>query len=47
MGQLECCWVLWDNSQLVGQVVESAGSIGTNYREVNDALDKKDLIQKL
>lgn len=35
------------NSRLVGQVVGSAGSIGANYREANDALGKKDFIHRL
>jgi four helix bundle protein len=35
------------NERLVGQVVGSAGSIGANYREANDALGKKDFIQRL
>jgi four helix bundle protein len=35
------------NDRLVGQVVGSAGSIGANYREANDALGKKDFIQRL
>lgn len=32
------------NSRLTGQVVGSAGSVGANYREANDALGKKDFI---
>jgi four helix bundle protein len=35
------------NDRLVGQVVGSAGSIGANYREANDSLGKKDLVQRL
>lgn len=35
------------NSRLINQVVGSAGSIGANYREANDALGKKDFIQRL
>jgi four helix bundle protein len=35
------------NDRLVGQVVGAAGSIGANYREANDALGKKDFIQRL
>ena len=35
------------NYRLIGQVVGSAGSIGANYREANDSLGKKDLIQRL
>jgi len=35
------------NNRLIGQVVGSAGSIGANYREANDALGKKDFIHRL
>ena len=35
------------NDRLIGQVVGSAGSIGANYREANDALGKKDFVQRL
>jgi len=35
------------NDRLTGQVVGSAGSIGANYREANDALGKKDFLQRL
>jgi len=35
------------NDRLVGQVVGSAGSVGANYREANDALGKKDFIQRM
>jgi four helix bundle protein len=35
------------NARLTGQVVGAAGSIGANYREANDALGKKDFIQRL
>lgn len=35
------------NNRLSGQVVGSAGSIGANYREANDALGKKDFILRL
>ena len=35
------------NDRLVGQVVGSASSIGANYREANDALGKKDFLQRL
>ena len=35
------------NDRLVGQAVGAAGSIGANYREANDALGKKDFIQRL
>ena len=35
------------NNRLTGQAVGSAGSVGANYREANDALGKKDLIMRL
>jgi len=35
------------NDRLIGQVVGASGSIGANYREANDALGKKDFIQRL
>ncbi len=35
------------NNRLVGQIVGSAGSIGANYREANDALGKKDFVHRL
>lgn len=35
------------NNRLTGQIVGSAGSIGANYREANDALGKKDFIFRL
>ena len=35
------------NDRLVGQVVGSSGSVGANYREANDALGKKDFLQRL
>ncbi len=35
------------NNRLVGQVVGAAGSVGANYREANDALGKKDFIQRM
>ncbi|PIY96623.1 MAG: four helix bundle protein [Candidatus Kerfeldbacteria bacterium CG_4_10_14_0_8_um_filter_42_10] len=35
------------NYRLIGQLVGSAGSIGANYREANDALGKKDFILRL
>ena len=35
------------NNRLIGQVVGSAGSVGANYREANDALGKKDFIHRL
>ena len=35
------------NDRMVGQVVGSSGSIGANYREANDALGKKDFVQRM
>jgi four helix bundle protein len=35
------------NQRLTGQVTGSAGSVGANYREANDALGKKDFIHRL
>lgn len=35
------------NYRLTGQAVGSAGSIGANYREANNALGKKDFIHRL
>jgi four helix bundle protein len=35
------------NFKLVDQLIRSAGSIGANYREANDALGKKDFIHRL
>ncbi|MDD5071501.1 MAG: four helix bundle protein [Patescibacteria group bacterium] len=35
------------NNRLIGQTVGSAGSVGANYREANDALGKKDFIYRL
>jgi len=35
------------NDRLIDQVVGAAGSIGANYREANDALGKKNFIQRL
>ena len=35
------------NYRLIGQIVDSAGSIGANYREANDALGKKDFLHRL
>jgi len=35
------------NDRLIGQVVGAAGSVGANYREANDALGKKDFVQRL
>jgi len=35
------------NNRLVGQIVGSAGSVGANYREANDALGKKDFLNRL
>ncbi len=35
------------NDRMVGQLVGSAGSVGANYREANDALGKKDLVMRM
>ena len=35
------------NDPLVSQVVRSSGSVGTNYREANEALGKKDFAYRL
>lgn len=35
------------NDRLVTQVVGAAGSVGANYREANDALGKKDFLQRM
>ena len=35
------------NDRLIGQVVGASGSVGANYREANDALGKKDFIQRM
>jgi four helix bundle protein len=35
------------NEKLVSQIIRSAGSVGANYREANDALGKKDFPLRL
>ena len=35
------------NNRLIDQVVGASGSIGANYREANDALGKKDFVQRM
>ncbi len=35
------------NNRLMGQAVGSAGSVGANYREANDALGEKDFLNKM
>ncbi len=35
------------NDRFIGQVAGSAGSVGANYREANDALGKKDFILRM
>jgi len=35
------------NNRLIGQIVGASGSIGANYREANDALGKKDFMQRM
>lgn len=34
------------NIKLIGQLVSSAGSVGANYREANEAVSKKDFIHR-
>lgn len=35
------------NDKLIDQVIRSAGSVGANYREANDALGTKDFLMRL
>ncbi len=35
------------NREIVGQLVDSSGSVGANYREANDALSKKDFSHRI
>lgn len=35
------------NDKLISQVIRSAGSVGANYREANDALGTKDFLMRL
>lgn len=35
------------NERLIPQVIGSAGSMGANYREANDALGQKDFVNKV
>jgi len=35
------------NLKLIDQIIRSAGSVGANYREANDALGKKDFLYRL
>ena len=35
------------NDRFIGQIAGSAGSVGANYREANDALGKKDFICRM
>lgn len=35
------------NDRLIGQVTGSSGSMGANYREANDALGKKDFLNRM
>lgn len=34
-------------NRLVDQIIRSAGSVGANYREANEALGKKDFVHRL
>jgi len=35
------------NNELIGQLIDSSGSTGANYREANDALSKKDFRHRI
>ncbi|MBI4709370.1 MAG: four helix bundle protein [Candidatus Portnoybacteria bacterium] len=35
------------NKPLINQIIRSAGSVGANYREANEALGKKDFVHRL
>lgn len=35
------------NKPLISQIIRSAGSVGANYREANDALGNKDFLHKM
>lgn len=35
------------NFELISQIVRSSGSVGANYREVNEALGKKDFYMRV
>ncbi|MDP3957272.1 MAG: four helix bundle protein [bacterium] len=35
------------NDKLINQIIRSAGSVGANYREANDALGAKDFLMRL
>ena len=35
------------NNRLIDQLIRSAGSVGANYREANDAISKKDFVHRL
>lgn len=35
------------NDKLVSQIIRSAGSVGANYREANDALGRRDRLMRL
>ena len=35
------------NFKLIDQIIRSAGSVGANYREANDALGKKDFLMRM
>ena len=37
----------WVTFELIPQLIRSAGSVGANYREANDALSKKDFYHRL
>ncbi len=35
------------NNEIIAQLIRSSGSVGANYREVNDALSKKDFNHRI
>ena len=35
------------NDRLINQAIDASGSVGANYREANDPLGKKDLLQRM
>ncbi|MBI5207168.1 MAG: four helix bundle protein [Candidatus Firestonebacteria bacterium] len=35
------------NIKLIGQLINSSGSVGANYREANEALSKKDFLHRM
>lgn len=35
------------NFKLIGQLIDSSGSVGANYREANEKLSKKDFVHRM